>query len=89
MTQHPRFSTLPPHDGARPVIRVYQLAQPAIQYITALVEAYDGIGLVRTLDEERGIIECWMMPDFMPQYEQIIRSVAEQWPIQPLGMEFE
>lgn len=89
MTSPPRFSSLPPHDGARPIIRVYQLAQPAIQFITALVEAYDGIGLVRTLDEERGIIECWLMPDYVQQYEQIIRSVAEQWPIQPLGTEFE
>ena len=89
MTQPRRFSSLAPHDGARPIIRVYQLAQPAIQYITALVEANDGIGLVRTLDEHRGIIECWLMPDFVEQYEQIIRSVAEQWPIQPLGAEFD
>jgi hypothetical protein len=89
MTQSRRFSTLPPHPGTRPIIRVYQLAQPAIQYITAMVEASDGIGLVRTLDEERGIIECWLMPDFMEQYEQIVRAVGEQWPIQPLGVEFE
>ena len=89
MREHPPFSNLPPHDGSRPIIRVYQLAQPAIQFITALVEASDGIGLVRTLDEHRGIIECWMMPDFVEQYEQIVRAVAQSWPIQPLGAEFE
>lgn len=84
-----RFAALPAHDGSRPIIRNYQLPQPAIQFITALVEAYDGIGLVRTLDEDRGIIECWLMPDFVEEYEQIVRSVAEQWPIQSLGAEFE
>lgn len=84
-----KFSTLPAHDGSRPIIRVYQLPQPAIQYITGLVEASDGIGLVRTLDEDRGIIECWLMPDFIEEYEQIVRSVAEIWPIQALGAEFE
>ena len=83
------FSTLPPHDGALPLIRVYQLPQPAIQFITALVEASDGIGLVRTLDEHRGIIECWLMPDFVKEYEQIVRTVSQSWPIQSMGVEFE
>lgn len=85
----PRFSTLPPHDGALPIIRVLQLPQPAIQFITALVEASDGIGLVRTLDEDRGIIECWLMPDFVEEYERIVTLVAQTWPIQTLGAEFE
>lgn len=89
MNSAQRFSKLPPHDGSTPIIRVYQLPQPAIQYITALVEAYDGIGLVRTLDEDRGIIECWLMPDFVEEYERIFRAVAQCWPIQSLGAEFE
>lgn len=89
MNKVPRFSSLPPHGGEAPLIRVYQLPQPAIQFLTALVEASDGIGLVRTLDESRGIIECWIMPDFVPDYEAILQAVAQQWPIQPLGREFE
>lgn len=84
-----RFAALPPHDGRDPMIRVYQLAQPAIQFLTALVEASDGVGLVRTLDEDRGLVECWIMPDFEDAYEKILASVAEAWPIQPLGLEFE
>jgi hypothetical protein len=84
-----RFAALPVHDGAPPLIRVYQLPQPAIQLLTALVEASDGIGLVRTLDEDRGIIECWIMPDFIEEYEAILRAVAQAWPLQPLGREFE
>lgn len=89
MNKPARFSTLPPHDGRQPVVRIYQLAQPAIQYLTALVEAADGIGLVRTLDETRGIIECWLMPDFIDTYDTILAAVGREWPIQPLGPEFE
>lgn len=72
-----------------PIIRAYQTSQPAIQLLTAIVEASDGIGLVRTLDETRGIIECWMMPDFVDVFEIALDAVAKQWPIQFIGTEFE
>ena len=84
-----RFSSLPKYDGADPIIRVYQLPRPAIQYLTALVEASDGTGLVRTLDESRGIIECWIMPDFERDFALLIEAVARRWPIQELGRRFE
>jgi hypothetical protein len=86
-TRPPRFSRLPPHPGAAPAIRVFQLPPAAIQYLTALWEAYDGIGLVRTLDERRGIIECWMMPDFLPECERLLETVARDWPVQALNQE--
>ena len=89
MVNFRRLGALARHDEPPPIIRVYQLPQPAIQFLTALVEASDGIGLVRTLDEERGIVECWIMHDFERDYERIIRVVARDWPIQPLGQEFE
>jgi len=84
-----RFSQIPTYSGAEPVIRVYRMPTAAIQYLTSLMEAYDGIGLVRTLDEKRGIVECWLMPDFLEAGEELIASVGEQWPVQVLGREFE
>lgn len=84
-----RFARLPVHDGSAPLIRVLQLPPPAIQFLTALVEASDGIGLVRTLDEDRGIVECWMMPDYVEAFEKLLRSVAREWPMQSLDREFE
>ena len=84
-----RFAVLPAFDGPQPEIRVYQLARPAIQFLTSLVEAAEGIGLVRTLDEQRGIVECWVMPDYRDDFELLITSVASQWPVQMLGREFE
>ena len=84
-----RFGSLPKHDGREPVIRVYQLPPPAIQYLTALAEASDGAGLVRTLDESRGIIECWIMPDFEEEFSRLIDATRRDWPIQEIGREFE
>ncbi len=85
-----RFACLTRPEGARPpLIRVVQMPPPAIQYLTAHVEASDGIGLVRTLDESRGIIECWIMPDFEAEYVALLDWLAQEWPIQALGREFE
>ena len=89
MPSSSRFQSLPRHAGPPPMIRVYQLPRPAIQWLTALVEADGGAGLVRTLDEDRGIVECWIMPDFASEFERILQATARRWPIQPLGREFE
>lgn len=84
-----RFPVIPPAKESAPVIRVFQLPCPAIQFLTGITEASDGIALVRTLDENRGIIECWIMPDFLADFESILEAVRAQWPMQPLGDTFE
>ena len=84
-----RFPEIPPRDMAAPIIRVYQLPCPAIQFLAAITEASDGIALVRTLDETRGIVECWIMPAFTEDFESILNAVRAQWPVQSLGETFE
>ncbi len=84
-----RFRSLPAHDGSGFLIEVWQVPTAAIQYLTAHVEASDGIGLVRTLDESRGIIECWVMPDFASEFSALMRALAHEWPMQQLDREFE
>lgn len=84
-----RWAALPAHDGRDPEIRIFQVAAPAIQWLVALVEAYEGIGLVRTLDEHRGLIECWIMPDFVKEFSGIIDTVSQQWPMQPIEWNLE
>ena len=84
-----RYRGLTRCNQVKPLIRVYQLPTAAIQYLTALAEAADGIGLVRTLDEDRGIIECWIMPDFQTEFDRLIEHVGQQWPLMELGEEFE
>ncbi len=89
MSDFVRFSSLLPVSNAAPAPYIYQLAPPAIQYLTALMEAADGIGLVRTLDESRGLIECWVMPDFMRNFEEILAAISQEWPVQEIGSSFE
>ena len=64
-----------PHSGEGPLIRLYQMPPEDIGFLTSLVEAYEGIGLVRTLDRTRGIIECWVMRDGI-DVEGVLEALA-------------
>lgn len=71
------------------LIRVYRIPPREIGYLTSLMEASDGIGLIRTLDRSRGIIECWIMADFLEDFEALLRAVSKEFPVQSLPREFE
>jgi len=71
------------------IIRVYRIPPREIGYLTSLVEASDGIGLIRTLDRSRGIIECWIMADYLEDFEALLHAVSEEFPVQSLPREFE
>lgn len=89
MSRRPAFHNDHPPQSVHPIIRVVQLSRTAIQMLTALAEAYEDIGSIRTLDEDRGILELWIMPDFKEEFEALIEEVGRQWPIQSLDTCFE
>lgn len=89
MSKSSRFSQLPPHGGGEPYIRVFQLHPSGIQELTAHVEACDNLGLVRTLDERRGLVECWIMPDFEGEFLRVLEGIGRTWPMQEIDPEFE
>lgn len=84
-----RFSAIPDYDGPGPEIRVYQIPSEEIGYLSGMVESHEGIGLVRTLDRERGIIECWMMPGFVDVFEDLLTAVQREFPMQRMNREFD
>ncbi len=81
-----RFAALAPYSGPEPIIEVYQMPPREIGYLTSLAEAYDGIGLVRTLDESRGIIELWIMPGYADVFERLLEALRKEFPIQKVDL---
>ncbi len=77
------------YTGESPIIRSYQMPASEIGYLTNLVEAYDGIGLVRTLDQDRGIIELWIMPDFLDAFDNVLAAVQKEFPMRRLDGSFD
>lgn len=80
---------LPTYDGADPLIRVYQVPAMQIGDITSLVEAYEGIGSVRTLDRARGLIEFWIMPAAAQTFDRLLAAMAAEFPIQRMPKDFD
>lgn len=71
------------------MIRVFRIPATQIAYLSSLVEACEGIGLVRTLDEARGIIECWLMPDAVESFERLLIQLRSEFPLQSIQREFD
>ncbi len=47
------------------------------------------MGLIRTLDKDRGIIECWTMPDAQADFMSLLAAFGKDYPVQRLDREFD
>ena len=53
----------------------YRVDRREIAFIRFILEAYDGVAIVRTLDPEAGIVEFQIAPGCEPDFEKIIRDI--------------
>ena len=51
-----------------------------IAYSSFIIEAYDGIGVVRTADPASGLLEILIAPDMLPDFMDLARALAEEMP---------
>jgi len=47
-----------------------------------MVEAYEGIGVMRTCDAKKGLIEFWICPDFVEQFKCLIEGLRDEFPVE-------
>ena len=79
------FPPSPPAEQLELEIRLYQMPSREIGLLTSLVEAYEGIGNVRTLDQGRGIVECWVAPSSADAFDGIIASMRRRFTVVALS----
>jgi len=46
-----------------------------IVFLQWLIESYDGIAIMRTLDAKQGLVEFYISPDFTKIFKEIIESL--------------
>ena len=51
-----------------------------IAYANFIVEAYDGIAVIRTADPEQGLLEVLVAPDFEPDFKDIAAALGKEIP---------
>ena len=71
------------------ITRYYRVDPKEIGYIGYTVHAYEGIGVVRTLDPSQGIIEILISSDFIDEMDALLQDLRREVPIEeidPTGM---
>ena len=61
----------------------YIVEPSQIGFINGILEAFDGYGVLRTLDRARGLIVIWASPDFMQETIAVMNSFKELIYIKP------
>jgi len=54
--------------------------RPDIAYIKFIVESYEGVGIVRTIDPHAAVIVILVAPDFAGPARDIVAAIKEQVP---------
>jgi len=67
------------------LIRFFQLPPDKIVELIFLLEGEDGIGVVRTLDSDRGLIEILLAPNFEKEFNAFLATVREELGLSEIG----
>ena len=53
-----------------------------IGYFVSVIESYDGLGLVRTIDDRLGIVEAWVTAERTGEFEELLRNLGRELSIE-------
>ncbi len=52
--------------------------KPQIGFLNSIIESYEGIAVVRTMEASSGIIELWIAPAFEDLVTAILNDLADE-----------
>ncbi len=55
-----------------------ELDRNKIAALVALIEAYDDLAVVRTLDQTRGLVELMCSPDYLDEVRSLLDSLKDE-----------
>jgi hypothetical protein len=58
-----------------------QIPPREIAYLNFVFESYEGVAAVRTVDPRNGIVELMVSPHYEEETKEILKSLAEEFPI--------
>ncbi len=62
----------------------YRVDRREIAFIRFILEAYDGVAVVKTLDPEAGLIEFQIAPGSASDFEMILRDLKQHIMMEPV-----
>ena len=52
-----------------------------IAYLTFILESYEGVAIMRTIDPREGLVELMVSPDYQEEIRAILKDLGQQFPI--------
>jgi hypothetical protein len=60
---------------------IVQIPPREIAFLSFVLESYEGIVVVRTLDPQKGVVELMVSPHFQVEMDAILTDLARQFPV--------
>ena len=67
----------------------YRVDRREIAFLKFILEAYDGIGIIKTRDPARGVISIHIAPGCQKQVTEILQYLKKDILIEPLALELQ
>ena len=64
--------------------RYFRIQRKNIAFIKFILEAYDGMAVMRTLDPREGVVELIIAPDFEREVNEILDNLRSEFEVQPI-----
>ena len=64
--------------------KYFKIARKDISFLKFIIEAYEGMAVVRTLDSREGMIELMIAPDFEKEVEELLIDLRDEFEIKPI-----
>ncbi|MBI4620644.1 MAG: DUF4911 domain-containing protein [Desulfobacterales bacterium] len=64
--------------------RYFRVQRKNIAFIKFILEAYDGMAVMRTLESHEGVIELMIAPDFEREVTEILDNLRDEFEVQPI-----
>ena len=61
---------------------IIQIPPQEIAYLSFIIESYEGVAVVRTIDPRTGLVELMVSPHFQVEMDAILADLAREFPVQ-------
>lgn len=67
--------------------RYFRVPREEIAYLKCIIESYEGMAVLRTKDPNEAIVELMIAPGWERDFEELIESLREEFPLEPVSEE--
>lgn len=65
--------------------KYFRVQRKNIAFLKFVLEACDGVAVMRTLDPREGVVELMIAPDFERDVKEILYGLRDEFEVQPIN----